>query len=60
MDSKKWYLSKSIWTGIVAVILAAYSTAAGQFNWPVVPEWVFGVLGSFGIYTRTVTNTTIK
>jgi type IV secretory pathway VirB2 component (pilin) len=60
MDSKKWYLSKTIWTGIVAVILAAYSTAAGQFGLPAIPEWVFGILGAFGVYTRATATTTLK
>lgn len=60
MDSKKWYLSKSIWTGIVAVVLAAYSTAAAQFHLPAVPEFVFGILGAFGIYARTTATSVIK
>jgi hypothetical protein len=50
--TKKWYQSRTIWTGIVAVVLAAYSTAATQFGLPTVPEWVYAILGSFGVYTR--------
>jgi hypothetical protein len=60
MDTKKWYLSKGIWTGVVAVVLAAYSTAAAQFNLPVVPEWVFAILGAFGVYTRVTATTVLK
>jgi hypothetical protein len=60
MESKKWFLSKTIWSGIVAVILAAYSTAAAQFSLPVVPEWVFAILGAFGIYSRVNADTVIK
>ena len=60
MDSKKWYLSKTIWTGVVAVLLAAYSAAAAQFNLPAVPEFVFGILAAFGIYTRATATTVLK
>jgi hypothetical protein len=60
MESKKWYLSKTIWTGVVAVVLAAYSTASSAFGLPAVPEWVFGILGAFGVYSRATTTTVIK
>jgi hypothetical protein len=60
MDSKKWWLSKGIWTGVVAVILAAYATAAAQFGLPAVPEWVFAILGAFGVYTRATATTVLK
>jgi len=50
--TKKWWESKNVWTGIVTVLIAAYSTAAGQFGLPVIPEYVFAILGAFGIYTR--------
>lgn len=51
-DKKPWYKSKSILTGIVAVLLAGYTTAAGQFGLPAVPEWIFGLLAGFGVYSR--------
>ena len=60
MDSKAWYKSKAIWVGVVAVVLAAYSTASAQFGLPPIPEWVFGILGALGVYTRTVATTSIK
>jgi hypothetical protein len=60
MDSKKWWLSKGIWTGVVAVVLAAYATAASQFGLPAVPEWVFAILGAFGVYTRATATTVLK
>jgi hypothetical protein len=44
----------------VAVVLAAYSTASAQFGLPPIPEWVFGILGALGVYTRTVATTSIK
>jgi hypothetical protein len=58
--SKDWWKSKTIWSGIVAVILAAYSTAASTFGLPVVPEWVFAILGAFGIYSRANATALIK
>lgn len=60
MESKKWFLSKTIWVGVVAVLLAAYSTAAVQFGLPAIPEWVFGILGALGIYTRSTATTVLK
>ena len=60
MESKAWYKSKTVWAGIVSVALAAYATAATQFGWPPIPEWVFGILASLGIYSRVTANTTIK
>lgn len=60
MESKKWYLSKTVWSGIVAVIVAAYNAAASSFGFPAIPEFVFAVLGAFGIYSRVTATTTIK
>ena len=52
MDTKKWYQSKGVWTGVLTVLLAAYGSAAVQFNLPHVPEWIFTLLGAAGIYAR--------
>lgn len=60
MESKKWYLSKGIWTGIVTAVLGLYLTLAPQFGWPAIPEYVFVVLGALGIYSRNVAVTAIK
>ena len=60
MTDKKWYLSKTIWSGVVAVLVAAYNTAAGQFGLPAIPEFVFGILGAFGIYSRATATTVLK
>ena len=65
MESKKWYQSKNIWTGVVTVLIASYETTqkalAPQFGWnlPEIPSFVYMVLGSLGIYTRAVASTTI-
>lgn len=60
METKAWYKSKAVWTGIAGVVLAAYATASTHFGLPPIPEWVFGVLASLGIYSRVTANTTIK
>lgn len=54
-ESKPWYKSKGILTGIVTVLLASYSTASmtfPQFHIPAVPEWIYAILGALGIYAR--------
>jgi hypothetical protein len=60
MDSKKWWQSKTVWAGVVAVLVAAYNTASTSFALPVIPEFVYGILAAFGIYSRTVSTTVIK
>ena len=50
---KKWYLSKTVWAGVIAVAIAAYNTAATQFGLPAIPEFVYGILGALGVYGRT-------
>lgn len=65
MDSKKWYQSKGVWTGIVTVIVGAYETTkvalAPQFGWtlPDIPPLAYTILGALGIYSRAVANTKI-
>jgi hypothetical protein len=60
METKAWYKSKTIWAGIVAVLIAGYNTASASFGLPAIPEFVFALLGAFGVYTRTTANTVIK
>lgn len=73
MDSKKWYQSKTIWAGIIGVIIAVYNSAAPALaqgcaadpvglcvTIPAIPDWVFAVLGAFGIYGRNTASTAIK
>ena len=56
---KKWYLSKTIWAGVVAVLVAAYNSASVQFGLPAIPDFVFAILGAFGVYGRATANTVI-
>lgn len=65
MDTKKWYQSKAVWAGIVAVLLATYEAVKFSlapvigFVVPPIPEWVYGLLAAFGIYSRVVATTTL-
>ena len=58
--TKPWYQSKTIWIGIVAVIITAYNAASATFALPAIPEFVFGILGALGIYTRATATTRIQ
>jgi len=57
LPTKPWYLSKAVWAGVVAVLIAAYNAASGQFGFPAIPDWVFAILGAFGVYARTTATT---
>lgn len=59
MESKPWYMSKTIWACIVTIILSAYNTASGTFHLPIIPEFVYAILGALGIYSRNTTTTKI-
>ena len=72
MGEKKWFQSKTIIAGVIAVVLGIYDAASAGlsagcgtaealcYHLPMVPTWVFSLLGAFGIYGRTVSNTVIK
>lgn len=51
---KKWFTSKTVWAGIVAIAIAAYNEAGKQFGLPEIPDFVYGILGALGIYGRAV------
>lgn len=64
-DKKEWWKSKTVWTGIVTVLIGLYDSVngnlAGQFGWnlPEIPTFVYSVLGAIGVYTRAVATKTI-
>jgi len=60
METKKWFQSKNVWTGVVTALMGLYLSLAPQFGWPSVPEWVFSLLGAIGIYTRITADTKIS
>lgn len=59
-NSKTWWRSKTIWSGIVAVSLAAYNEAAKQFGLPVTPDFVYALLGALGIYGRATATSVVS
>lgn len=57
---KPWYTSKTVWAGVLAVVLAAYNEAiAAGLGLPQIPDFVYGVLGALGIYGRAAATTTL-
>ena len=69
MDTtKKWYLSKTVWAGIVTFIIGVYYLAIPCFalfgvNLPPIPQEVLGALALLGIgvvHGRTTATTTIE
>lgn len=71
MDSKKWYKSRTIWAGIIVVLIATYNSVSGSLvagcsiegglcvTLPQIPEFVYAILGAFGVYARNTTTTKI-
>ena len=64
--TKKWYNSKNVWTGIVTVLIGLYGLIQVSLapilgiTLPVIPEWIFALLGALGIYTRVTATKQIK
>lgn len=65
METKKWWKSKGVWTGIVTVLVGGYeatrSQLAPQFGYslPEIPSFLYMVLGSLGVYSRVTAAKTI-
>jgi len=63
METKKWYKSKGLWTGIVTTLIGAYVSVDTQvgpnagFDLPNIPDIVFVFLGALGIYSRATADT---
>lgn len=60
-DNKKWWKSKTVISGAVAVLLGTYALVKTNLapGLPDVPEWLFTLLGAIGIYGRVTANTKI-
>ena len=64
-NSKAWYKSKGVLTGITVVVFGVYdivrANLAPQVGWnlPEVPPIVFTILGALGIYARSVATKTV-
>ena len=52
MDTKAFWKSTGFWGTILTVALTVYNGLKGQFGWPDVPEWLYGVFGAVGLYGR--------
>lgn len=59
-ESKKWYKSKGVITGIITVLIGTYEavkvSVAPQVGWtlPDIPPLVYTILGALGVYARVV------
>ena len=62
-DIKSWFQSKTIWSDILTLIVAAYTAAVPLWNLPPVSgpivSTILAVLAGFGIYGRTTATTKI-
>lgn len=45
VNKKPWYMSKAIWAAVIAGALGVVQA----FGVPI-PEWVYVILGAFGLY----------
>lgn len=65
MDTKKWYQSKTVWAGVVAVLVSLYNAVGSNLApalghaLPAIPDWIFTLLGALGIYGRVTADTKI-
>ena len=59
MDTKPWYQSKTIWAAAVTGMIGIYNGIAAVKHLPPVPEWVYGILGAIGVYSRATSDTKI-
>lgn len=53
MDNKKWYLSRTLWLGAIAVIVAAVKAVDSGANWESI---VLAIFGALAVFLRTQTN----
>lgn len=57
---KPWYESKTLWTAVAVVVTGAYDAYAKTHGLSPIPEYIYVVLGMFGIYARASGNSVIK
>jgi len=58
MEEKKWYTSKSIWVGAIALV-GGILQAIGFIELPISPETQLAVLGFIGLILRSITGKAI-
>jgi hypothetical protein len=57
---KSWYFSKTVWAGIVVVLVTAWNAASEQFGLPPIPEFVFAILGALGVWGRVAATESVR
>jgi len=50
MENKKWFQSKTVWTAVVGGLLSIYTAIGTIHPLPVIPEWIYTLLGAIGLY----------
>lgn len=58
-DSKPWYQSKTIQSAIVTALAGLWNSVAVSHGMPPIPEWIYGLLGAVGVYSRVTASTKI-
>jgi hypothetical protein len=62
METKPWYLSKGMWAGIIGLAIVIWNAVPvylPSVHLPAIPEFVLGLLATFGLYARKTATTTI-
>lgn len=54
VDKKKWYLSKTLWSNVVVVLIGTYELVKANIvpGLPGIPPIVLTILGALGVYSR--------
>jgi uncharacterized membrane protein len=64
MESKKWWLSKTVWAGIITAVVGAAQAIGLQFGFDLMANPIAGVvltiLGVLGVYGRATATTVLK
>lgn len=64
METKKWWMSKGVWTGVATVVIGLIALVDQNFGIDIlgnpITQFVISLLGALGIYSRTSAKKTIK
>lgn len=50
--SKPWYQSKTVISAGISGLIGIYNLIAPHKGLPTIPEWVYTILGTAGVYSR--------
>jgi len=59
METKKWYYSKTVWAAVVGGLIGLYGAVSSIHPLPPIPQWVFTLLASLGLYGLRTADTKI-